>query len=84
MTNAKKRRARRHVAIVCGERIATLRKSTGASQAELGKALRKTNIMTVNRWERGHALPSAEALLRISSFFGVTVDHLLGRDTQAA
>lgn len=35
---------------------------------------------TVSQWESGIKSPSVENLIRLADLYGVTVDHLLGRD----
>ena len=48
------------------------------TQRQVGEAIGlKSN--TVNQWETGERLPSLESLCRLSHFFGVTIDYLLGQ-----
>lgn len=55
------------------------RKNLGLTQSELAEQLDiPTN--TYGNWERGHAEPSAEMLVKLADFFGVTTDYLLGRE----
>jgi transcriptional regulator with XRE-family HTH domain len=48
------------------------------SQRGLALALgNKSSNELVGRWERGSASPSAETLVKLSDFFGVSVDWIL-------
>lgn len=61
-----------------GNRIYQLRTARGMSQRELAQALgNKSSNELVGRWERGSASPSAETLVKLSEFFGVSVDWIL-------
>ena len=53
-----------------------LKKSLTQKQVGEGIGL-KSN--TVNQWETGERLPSLESLCRLSHFFDVTIDYLLGQ-----
>ena len=50
------------------------------SQAELAKHLGVTQ-QAVGRWERQLNMPDYETLKKIASFFNVTTDYLLGKDS---
>jgi transcriptional regulator with XRE-family HTH domain len=63
-------------AMALGERIRTLRKEAGWSQAELGEKI-GTDGGRVSRYEAGRITPSAEALIRLAENFNVSIDHLL-------
>jgi transcriptional regulator with XRE-family HTH domain len=61
-----------------GNRIYQLRTARGMSQRNLAQALgNKSSNELVGRWERGSASPSAETLVKLSDFFGVSVDWIL-------
>lgn len=38
------------------------------------------NHEAIRRYERGEAMPTAEALVKIADYYGVTTDYLLGRE----
>jgi transcriptional regulator with XRE-family HTH domain len=63
-----------------GNRIYQLRTARDMSQRDLAQALgsrSKHCNEIVSRWERGSASPSAETLVKLSDFFGVSVDWIL-------
>ena len=60
-----------------GNRIYQLRTAKGMSQRELAQALGSDSNEFVARWERGASSPSAETLVKLSDFFGVSVDWIL-------
>lgn len=63
-----------------GGRIRFLRKAKKISMNELAeKILSKTT--TISEWEKERNYPNAQALLRLSEYFGVSVDWLLKGDT---
>ena len=64
-----------------GNNIRTLRRSRDMTQDELADKLGVT-FQTVSRWENGGSYPDIEFLPAIAGVFGVTVDHLLGSDTE--
>lgn len=59
-----------------GQFIASLRKEHNLTQDQLGEQLFVTN-KTISRWETGIYLPPADALLKMSEIFGVSVNELL-------
>ena len=59
-----------------GNFIAQLRKQRGFTQEQLGEQIGVTN-KTVSRWETGVYMPPADALMKMSELFGVTVNELL-------
>lgn len=61
------------------ERIKELRLSMNYSQVELASKLSVTK-QTVSNWENDNIQPSIDVLIKLSNFFGVTTDYLLGRD----
>ena len=64
-----------------GNNIRTLRRSRDMTQDELADKLGVT-FQTVSRWENGGSYPDIEFLPAIADVFEVTVDHLLGSDTE--
>ena len=62
--------------IQVGKFIATLRKEHAFTQEQLGEELGVTN-KTISRWETGTYLPPADALLKMSELFGVSINELL-------
>lgn len=54
-----------------------IRTQKGLTQQEVADALQCSSTVYA-RYERGEREPSIEVLLRLSSFFDVTVDYLLG------
>ena len=64
-----------------GQNIRTLRRSRDMTQDELADKLGVT-FQTVSRWENGGSYPDIEFLPAIADIFEVTVDHLLGSDTE--
>jgi transcriptional regulator with XRE-family HTH domain len=61
------------------DKIRALANSKGYSLTTLEKELGFGNG-TITRWNKSS--PSSEKLCRVADFFGVTVDHLLGRDLE--
>lgn len=61
------------------ERIKELRLAMNYSQVELASKLSVTK-QTVSNWENDNIQPSIDVLIKLSNFFGVTTDYLLGRD----
>ena len=67
--------------IMIGETIRELRDSFNINQVELAKNLGVTK-QCVSNWENDNILPSIDMLIKISKFFNVTTDYLLGlKDT---
>lgn len=66
--------------MVINERIALLRKEKGVTQEVLANALGVTN-QAVSKWESSICCPDILLLPEIAKFFGVTVDFLLGYDS---
>ena len=65
-----------------GERIKVLRRERDMTQEELAEQLGVT-YQSVSRWETCTCYPDLELLPVIAGTFGVTVDHLMGLDTEA-
>lgn len=67
-------------------RFRELRKSKHLTQAELidqynARYNRTYSIPALSLFENGHRLPELAALQDFADFFGVSVDYLLGKDT---
>ena len=58
-------------------KLAELRKKNHLTQQELGEIL-GVSYQTISKWENAAALPDISVLPAISSYFGVSVDALLG------
>ena len=60
-----------------GENLKKLRISRNLTQAELGSKVGLSKAV-VSKYENGLGYPTFETLIRISAYFGVTTDYLLG------
>ena len=65
--------------IAVGNRILTLRKELGYSQATLAEKL-NVSTQAVSKWETGLALPDIEVLLNISRICKISVNTILEGD----
>lgn len=61
------------------EQIKKLRTAHGITQVELAKQLGVTK-QSVSNWENDNILPSIDMLIRLSGFFKVSTDYMLGLD----
>lgn len=68
--------------IYFGENLKRLRKSKDLTQEALAEFL-GMSFQAVSKWERGDTFPDITMLPTIASFFGVSVDSLLGTDAIA-
>lgn len=59
------------------ENIKQLRLARNLSQVDLAKALGVTK-QSVSNWENNNIQPSIDMLIRISHFFSVSTDYMLG------
>lgn len=59
------------------ERLKELRTEKGISQMELAQ-LTKISQSAIAKWELDKTEPTASALIKLSKFFGESVDYLLG------
>lgn len=57
-----------------GEKIASLRKAKGMTQAELGKELNVT-YQAVSKWERNESEPDFSTLSKMAKIFGVAITY---------
>ena len=68
--------------MVC-DTIKSLRETAGLSQSALAKRLGVTRS-SVNAWEMGLSIPTAQFIVELSQLFHVSTDYLLGlNNTQA-
>ncbi|MBA4688832.1 MAG: helix-turn-helix transcriptional regulator [Candidatus Galacturonibacter soehngenii] len=58
-------------------KLAELRKQNHLTQQELGNIL-SVSYQTISKWENGQVSPDINMLPKISAYFGVSVDALLG------
>ena len=61
-------------------RVKVLRKQKHITQEELGKVL-DIQKAAISKYENGRAEPSTEVLKKMSAYFGVSIDYLLGNST---
>lgn len=59
------------------ERLKELRLDKHLSQTELAKIL-EVSQSAITKWECGRTEPTASALIKLSGYFGVSTDFLLG------
>lgn len=60
-----------------GDVLRTLRKGRGMTQSELGAQIGLSKAV-ISKYETGLGYPSFDVLIRISQFFGVSTDYMLG------
>lgn len=64
-------------------RLKELRERKGISQARLADEL-GIRQSTVGMWESGKNKPHPDMLVKLSKYFGVSVDYLLGRNVSSS
>ena len=64
--------------ILFAERLKSLRKEKGLNQEELARAIGCTQ-RKISYWEQGTIEPDLISLWKISDYFQVTCDYLLGK-----
>lgn len=64
-------------------RLRELRKHCGITMKELGNEIGVAES-TVSQYETGKRQPDYETLLKLSEYFGVSVDYLLGKENAPA
>lgn len=60
------------------ERLKALRKEKDLNQSQLAKAVNVTQ-RKISYWETGQLEPDLESLWKLSDYFNVTVDYLIGK-----
>lgn len=63
-----------------GTILKELRLEKGISQRKLGEDLGVVN-QTISFWESGSREPDIDTLVKISKYFNVTIDYLVGNST---
>ncbi len=66
-----------HLKYQIGNNIASVRKASGMTQAELAEQIGYSD-KAVSKWERAESVPDVMTLVELSRVFGVTVDALIG------
>ncbi len=61
------------------ENIKKLRMERGLNQVEFAKII-GVSKQCVSNWENDNVMPSIEMLIRLSDFFRVSTDYILGRE----
>lgn len=69
--------------VILGERIATLRKKKGYTQAQLAEFL-SISSKTVSRWETGEGFPEISIFPHLSKVLDVSIDSLLNDEDNIA
>ena len=64
------------------ENIRRLRIARGLNQVEFGKIMGVTK-QCVSNWENDNVMPSLEMAAKMSDFFAVSIDYLIGRNCKA-
>ena len=67
--------------IAIGANIARIRKERKLTQEDLASFLGVTKA-SVSKWETGQSYPDIELLPRIATYFGITIDELVGYEPQ--
>lgn len=65
--------------MLSSSRLKSLRESRGVSQKELAEGIDVSDVM-ISMYEQGKKQPSIDTIVKISSYFGVSVDYLLGNE----
>lgn len=61
------------------ENLKILRSANNIGQKEIADLL-NISIKTVSHWETGYCEPSIAQLIKLSDFFGISIDELVGKD----
>ena len=67
--------------ITVGNNIKRLRAEKGITQEQLSEAMNVT-CAAVSKWERGETYPDITMLQPLAFYFGVSIDELMGYDTE--
>jgi len=62
-----------------GRRLSDLRRAVGLSQEELAGEM-GVSRQAISNWERSESVPDTANLVRLSEFYGVSLDLLVGRE----
>ena len=68
---------------VFSTRLKDLRKKKGISMDQLAKDLNVTKSR-VNMWENNGTVPRSDLLIKLSKYFEVSADYLIGNDDESA
>lgn len=63
------------------EKIREMRRRSGLSQEELAEKL-NVSRQAISKWELGSAVPTADKLVDIADFFGVSLDFLMRENSE--
>lgn len=63
-------------------RLKALREKSGKAQKEVAIDL-CVSQPTISDWEAGRKTPSSKSAARLADYFGVSLDYLIGRDTES-
>ncbi len=64
---------------ILGNRIKLLREQSNLTQIELAKQINVSNT-TLSQYETGQRVPSDDIKIKIATYFGVSLDFLLGQE----
>lgn len=64
-----------------GKIIETERKNKQLSQAKLGKIIGVSQD-AISLWEKGKAKPNIDTILTLADYFEVSIDYLVGRESE--
>jgi len=62
-----------------GQRLKELREEKKMTQEDIGKIINKSQ-QTVDHYEKGRSSPDIENIKKLSNFFNVSTDYLLGKN----
>ncbi len=65
-----------------GNKLTEYRIQKGLTQEELGKILGVSN-KAVSKWENGSAMPRLDMMVKITSFFGVSIDEFIDNNAKS-
>jgi len=64
--------------LIFDERLKALRKEKNLNQSQLAEAVNVTQ-RKISYWETGQLEPDLESLWKLSEYFNVSVDYLIGK-----
>lgn len=64
--------------MIFAERLKELRAERGVGQNALARELNLSNA-SISYWENGKQEPCASALYKLATYFGVSIDYLVGK-----